>query len=75
MVSKCLQCTHLYWMVQELKEKLKAADKKITELEKYRETVQKRNIGSSVLFALYVVSQERKETRKTKTTRQTNHRR
>ena len=62
-------------MVQELKEKLKAADKKITELEKYRETVQKRNIGSSVLFALYVVSQERKETRKTKATRETNHQR
>ena len=71
-------------MVQELKEKLKAADKKITELEKYRETVQKRNIGSSVyvvslincvFFALFVVSQERKETRKTKATRETNHQR
>ena len=56
-------------MVQELKEKLKAADKKITELEKYRETVQKRNIGSSVyvvslincVFFCFVCSFSRKE--------------
>ena len=41
MVSKRFQCTYSYWMAQELKEKLKAADKRITELEKIRNSTKR----------------------------------